>query len=443
MHVIIVGGGADGAYLADRLIAEGEDVAVIESNPARATVLRGKLDALVVTGNGANPSVQRQAGSDRAEMLMAVSDDDGINVLATQTAHSLGIARTVARVENPEVHNVVAELGIEAVVDPREVVARQLVALIHSPGLSDWFEFADGKISVIGGIVGPESALVGELLVDVRSSLVGWDCVISTIVRDDLTLVGTGDTVIEVFDKVLIAVPTENEERAGELIGLSPEKVDRVLVAGGGRVAELTARSLREDGKQVILIHDDEDRAKEIAERQSRFDVVVADATDPATFSSLAVGRGDAIAALTRNDATNILTCLMGKAMGASTTVARYNRLDLFDLITTPGIDAGVSSEVSAANEVLRFVRRGAYVSAVSFMTGDVEAVEIELQAEAPVVGVAIGDLDRPDGMVIGGVLRDGEAIVPRGATVFAEGDRVIVFATPDSTAAVEKLFTV
>ena len=106
-------------------------------------------------------------------------------------------------------------------------------------------------------------------------------------------------------------------------------------------------------------------------------------------------------------------------------------------------IDAGVSSEVSAANEVLRFVRRGAYVSAVSFMTGDVEAVEIELQAEAPVVGVAIGDLDRPDGMVIGGVLRDGEAIVPRGATVFAEGDRVIVFATPDSTAAVEKLFTV
>ena len=443
MHVIIVGGGADGAYLAERLIAEGEDVAVIESNPARATVLRGKLDALVVTGNGANPSVQRQAGSDRAEMLMAVSDDDGINVLATQTAHSLGIARTVARVENPEVHNVVAELGIEAVVDPREVVARQLVALIHRPGLSDWFEFADGKISVIGGIVGPESALVGELLVDVRSSLVGWDCVISTIVRDDLTLVGTGDTVIEVFDKVLIAVPTENEERAGELIGLSPEKVDRVLVAGGGRVAELTARSLREDGKQVILIHDDEDRAKEIAERQSRFDVVVADATDPATFSSLAVGRGDAIAALTRNDATNILTCLMGKAMGASTTVARYNRLALFDLITTPGIDAGVSSEVSAANEVLRFVRRGAYVSAVSFMTGDVEAVEIELQAEAPVVGVAIGDLDRPDGMVIGGVLRDGEAIVPRGATVFAEGDRVIVFATPDSTAAVEKLFTV
>ncbi len=136
----------------------------------------------------------------------------------------------------------------------------------------------------------------------------------------------------------------------------------------------------------------------------------------------MAVGKGDAIAALTRNDAVNILACLMGKAMGASTTVARYNRLDLFDLITTSAIDAGVSSEVSAANEVLRFVRRGAYVSAVSFMTGDV---------------------DRPDEMLIGGVLRDGEAIVPRGATRFAEGDRVVVLATPDSTAAVEKMFTV
>jgi len=443
MHVIIVGGGSDGAYLAERLIAEGEDVAVIESNPVRATRLRGKLDALVVTGNGANPGVQRQAGSDRAELLMAVSDDDGINVLATQTAHSLGIPRTVARLENPEVHNVVAGLGLEAVIDPREVVARQLVRLVDRPGLSDWFQFADGRIIVIGGIVGPESSLVGERLADVRSALKSWDCVISTIVRDDLTLVGTGDTVIEVSDKVLIAVPTENEARAGELLGLTAEKIDRVIVAGGGRVAELAARLLREDGKQVILIHEKEDRAKEIAERNARFDVVVADVTDPAALASLAVGKGDAIAALTRNDAVNILACLMGKAMGASTTVARYNRLDLFDLITTSAIDAGVSSEVSAANEVLRFVRRGAYVSAVSFMTGDVEAVEIELQADAPIVGQAIGELDRPDGMVIGGVLRDGEAIVPRGATRFAEGDRVVVFATPDSTAAVEKMFTV
>ena len=443
MHVIIVGGGSDGSYLAERLIAEGEDVAVIESNPTRAAALRGRLDALVVTGNGANPGVQRQAGADKAELLMAVSNDDGVNVLAAQTANSLGIPRTVARLENPEVRSVVIDLGIGAVIDPREVVARQLVRLVDRPGLSDWFQFADGKIIVIGGIVGPDSTLIGERLEDVRASLQGWDCVISSIVRDDLTLVGTGDTMIEVFDKVLIAVPTENEARAGELIGLSSEKIDRVIVSGGGRVAEVTALLMREDGKQVILIHDREDRAQEIAERQSRFDVVVADATDPTTLSSLAVGHGDAVVALTRNDASNILTCLEAKAMGATTTIARYNRLYLFDLISTPGIDAGVSSEVAAANEVLRFVRRGAYVSAVNFMTGDVEAVEIELQPEAPVVGKSIGELDRPDGMIIGGVLRDGEAIVPRGATVFAAGDRVVVFATPDATATVEKLFTV
>lgn len=443
MHVIIIGGGSDGSYLAERLIAEGEDVAVIESNPARAAALRRRLDALVVTGNGANPSVQQRAGADRAELLLAVSNDDGVNVLASQTARSLGVPRTVARLENPEVRSVVTDLGIEAVIDPREVVARQLVRLVDRPGLSDWFQFGDGRITVIGGIVGPDSALVGERLEDVRASLRGWDCVISTIVRDDLTLVGTGDTVIEVFDKVLIAVPTEEEARAGELIGLSSDKIDRVIVTGGGRVAELTARLMREDGKHVILIHDKEDRAQEIAERHSRFDVVVADPTDPTTLSSLAVGEGDAIAALTRNDALNILSCLVGKAMGASTTIARYNRLGLFDLISTPGIDAGVSSEVAAANEVLRFVRRGAYVSAVNFMTGDVEAVEIELQPGAPVVGQTIGDLDRPDGMVIGAVLREGKAFVPRGATEFVEGDRVVVFATPDATAAVEKMFTV
>jgi trk system potassium uptake protein TrkA len=267
--------------------------------------------------------------------------------------------------------------------------------------------------------------------------------VISSIVRDDLTLVGAGDTVVEVFDKVLVSVPTEDEGRAGELIGLSPEKINRVIVVGGGRVAELTAQLLREDGKEVILMHNREDRAREIAERQSRFDVVVADATDPGALSTLGLSKGDAIAALTRDDARNILACLIGNAMGASATVARYNRLDLFDLISIPGIDAGVSTEVAAANEMLRFVRRGAYVSAVNFMTGDVEAVEIELEEGAPVVGKTIAELERPEGMVIGGVLRDGKAIVPRGATEFAVGDRVVVFQMPDIATAVEKMFTV
>ena len=311
------------------------------------------------------------------------------------------------------------------------------------PGLSDWFQFGDGAITVIGGLVGPDSPLIGKRLADVRSSLVGWDFVISTIVRDDRTLVGTGDTVVEVFDKVLVAVPTPDESRAGQLIGLRNEKIDRAIVVGGGRVAETTANLLRDDGKQVILMHSDSERAREIAERNARFDVVIADATDPASLSSLAVGKRDAIVTLTRDDAINILSCLIGKALGASMTVARYNRLDLFDLITTPGVDAGVSSEVAAANEVLRFVRRGSYVSAVSFMTGDVEAVEIELEADVPAVGKTIGELDRPDGMVIGAVLRAGEPIVPRGATRFAEGDRVVVFAMPEATAAVEKLFTV
>ncbi|MEE8489151.1 MAG: NAD-binding protein, partial [Acidimicrobiia bacterium] len=307
MHVIIVGGGADGAFLASRLISEGEDVAVIESDPARAAVLQGRLDALIVTGNGANPSVQRRAGAAKAELLLAMSDNDGVNVLASETARSLGVPRTVVRLENPEVRSVIASLGIEAVVDPREVVARQLVRLVDRPGLSDWFQFGDGAITVIGGLVSPDSPLIGKRLADVRSSLVGWDFVISTIVRDDRTLVGTGDTVVEVFDKVLVAVPTPDESRAGELIGLRNEKIDRVIIVGGGRAAETTANLLRDDGKQVILMHNDSQRAREIAERNARFDVVIADATDPASLSSLAVGKRDAIVALTRDDAINIL----------------------------------------------------------------------------------------------------------------------------------------
>ncbi|MCJ7780552.1 MAG: NAD-binding protein, partial [Acidimicrobiia bacterium] len=148
MRIVIVGGGADGSHLAERLVAEGDDVAIVESDPLRAAHLRERLDAHVVEGNGASPSVLRRAGVDRADILFAVSDDDGTNVLACQTARSLGLERTVARIEHSELQDIVLESGVEAVIDPRAAVAEKLVGLVAHPGLSDYFRFCDGSIVI-------------------------------------------------------------------------------------------------------------------------------------------------------------------------------------------------------------------------------------------------------------------------------------------------------
>lgn len=441
MRFVIVGGGADGSHLAERLVAQGEDVAVVEADRRRVELLRERLDAHVIEGNGANPSVLRRAGVERADILFAVSDNDGANVLACQSARSLGCVRTVARIENTELHDVVLGSGIEAVIDPRSTLAEKLVALVAHPGLSDYFRFENGAVIVLGGIVRPESPLAGVSLADMRRSLDGWDCVIATIVRDAQTLVGRGGTVIEAFDKILLVVQGENVDRARQLIGGSSESIDRVIIVGGGRVAELTATALRKAGQRILLLHNNQERAHVIAERNPKIDVVVADPTDPRVLQSLEIGRGDGLLALTRSDAVNMLSCLIGNRLGASTTVARFNRVELFDLMPAVGVNAGISAKVAAANAALRFVRRGAIVSAADFMTGGVEALEIEVDAPAPAIGVAIGDLGIPDGAVIGAIVRNGSAIVPRGPTRFERGDRVVVLTTPDSVAAVERLF--
>jgi trk system potassium uptake protein TrkA len=441
MRIVIVGGGADGSHLAERLVAEGEDVAIVESDPARAAHLRDRLDAQVVEGNGARPSVLRRAGVDRAEILFAVSDNDGINVLACQTARSLGLKRTVARIEQSDLHDIVLQSGVEAVIDPRASVAEKLVGLVAHPGLSDYFRFCDGSIVILGGIVSSTSDLVGQSLAEMRDSLEGWDCVIASVIRDDQTLVGRGATVIEAFDKILLVAKADDVARAGMLIGATPEQIDRVIIIGGGRVAELSAAAIRDSRRRVLLIHIDRDRAHAIAERNPKIDVIVADATDPMVLQNLEIGRGDGVLALTRSDAINMLVCLMSDRLGASTTVSRFNRIALFDLMPAVGVTAGVSAKVAAANAVLRFVRRGAIVSAADFMTGGIEALEIEIVDDAPAVNVTIGELGLPDGAVIGAILRSGKAIVPRGSSRFEMGDRVVVLATPDAVGAVERLF--
>jgi trk system potassium uptake protein TrkA len=191
----------------------------------------------------------------------------------------------------------------------------------------------------------------------------------------------------------------------------------------------------------VLLLHDDQTRAYEIAERSPNIEVVVADPTDPRVLQSLEIGSGDALLALTRSDAVNMLASHMASRLGASTTVSRFNRVELFDLMPAVGVDAGVSAKVAAANAVLRFVRRGAIVSAADFMTGGIEALEIEIVDPAPAIGTSVGELGVPAGAVIGAVVRDGAVVVPRGSTRFQRGDRVVVLATPDAVSTVERLF--
>jgi len=441
MRIVIVGAGAVGSYLAERLSSEGQDVVVIEDDEDRAAELQDRIDALVITGNGASPATLQEAGVDRSDLLIAVSNSDGANVLACHVAAELGVKRTVARVEDPDMREALVGLEVDFVIDPGEAAAKELLALVHQSGVSEVVEFGGGTLVLVGATIPRTSRLIGWPLAELRANRDDWDWVVAAVVRHGETIVAHGDTVIEAEDHVLVMVGAEDVERATELLGVRHRPVRRVVILGSTRVAELTARIMLEDGYDVILIDEDQGRCRKIAERLAKALVINDDPTNPDTLGSLNLDDRDTVLALTGWDHVNVLGCLVAKALGAATAVARFNRIDYVNLLAGTGIDAAVSSRLIAAGAILRFVRRGRVHSVVTFNDTDAEAIELEVATTSTARGRTLQELRLPRGAVVGGVLRAGESFVPTGMTAIESGDRVIVFSMPQCIDEVEHLF--
>lgn len=442
MKIVIVGAGAVGSYLAQRLSSEGQDVVVIESEEGRAQQSQATLDVLVIEGNGASPAILEAARAGAADLLIAVSNNDGVNLLACHTAHGLGAGRTVARVEDPGLREGLTGLNVDVVIDPAESAAEELLHLVRQGGVSELIEFAEGKLILVGGTVRTGSPLAGSTLAKARAEVTDFDWVGAILVRHQKTIIAHGETVVLAGDHMLMMVTSGNVDKATDLWGLSTRHVARTVILGSTHLAEVTAVRLLSEGMNVAVVDPDQARCRVLASRLDRAMITCGELTDPAVLSSLGLTRSDAVLALSGWDETNILSCLLARALGAGTTVTRVNNQALTGLLGDVGIDAVISSRLAAANAILQFVRRGLIHSVATFSDTDAEAIELEVTATAPASGQQVSQLRLPPEVVIGGVLRDGLAIVPRGDTFIEPNDRVILFSLPSAIAAIETLFS-
>ena len=440
MKIIIVGAGAVGSYLAERVSMEGHDVVVIESDPERAAQVQGELDLLVITGNGASASTLEQAGLSEADLLVAVSSSDAVNVLACNAATKLGIPITVARVEDPELKAEVEALGVDLVIDPGEAAARELITLVSTGRVAELVEFADGGLVLVGAYVSPESPVVGKSLADLRETVVEWDWLVVAVVRSGDTFIARGSTELQEGDHVIFMAKAGHTETPYELLGLSDRAAEQVVILGGTRLAEMTARMLVERGVSTMLIDEDPDRCQFLAEAMPELSVVCADPADPKVLAEEGVGKADEVLALTGWDGDNLLGSQVARALGAGEVTARFTNPDLVGLLAGTSVDATVSPRLSAANEILRFVRRGKIFSAVTIPGSQAEAIELEVGPNSPAVGKSLRELKLPRSLIIGGVQRGGDAFVPRGETTIEEGDHLIAVALPEGIPAAEKL---
>ena len=441
MKIVIVGAGAVGSYLAERLSSEALDVVVIEADEQKAADLQDRVDALVIVGNGASVATLEGAGVKDADLLIAVSNSDGANVLACSAAHELGVGRTVARIEDPDLREGVDRLGVDVVIDPSATAAAEIVALVRQTGLSEIVRFAEGALILVGGNVAPGAPLSRGPLHELQLRNSDWGWVVAAIVRHGHTIVGSGATEVRAGDHILLMTTADNVSRAKTLMGLRRHRVTRAIIMGGTRLSELTADAMIEAGFSVVMIDSNRDRCAKIANRHPKAIVIFGDPIDPSVLSDLDLGSSDVVLGLTGWDEVNVTSCLLGKAMGAAATLARFNRIAYVSLLAGVGIDAAVSSRLLAASAILRFIRHGRIQQVVTFSDTDAEAIELDVAEGAPAVDSSLADLDLPAGAVVGGISRAGTTFVPDGSSHIRVGDRIIIFATADDVEEASDLF--
>jgi trk system potassium uptake protein TrkA len=437
MNILIAGGGQVGALLARRLIREGNAVTIVDPSPERCAELEAQFDARIVTGNAARVLALREAGIDRAEMVIAVTDHDEVNLLVAQIAQVESRARVkVIRLRTHEVqhwHDVLQKSGVQVdlIIHPETELAESIMRVIRLPGVSDVHEFAGGAVQLVGMSLEAGNPVIGRALERLSADGPPADSLIAMIFRGPQVIIPRGSAVLAEGDRVFVLTSRASAAASMRFMGLAtPAPLKRVFIIGGGQLGIHVAQALEAQDVRVKLFERDRARAERVAAILRETTVVNADGTDEATLEEEGAADVQAFLALTKDDENNIIASMLARRLGVSKVVALINRLNYLSMVQRLGVNTTVSPRLAAVDRILQFVRRGRVLSVTTFRDEEAEAIELLAGPESRFVGKPMRDANFPTDTVVGALVRPtGEVIVPRGHTVVQAGDRLIVFA--------------
>jgi trk system potassium uptake protein TrkA len=446
MRVIVVGAGEVGFHVADRLSKEQHDVVVVDVAPDRLDYVQSHLDVAVVEGSGASPAVLKRAGIKDAGLLLAVTSVDEVNLVCCMTARGGEDLKRLARVSNPDFYEERAQLqpelfGVDLLINPERELALETFRLLKSTAATDLIVFAQGAVQLLGLRVTDTAPVAGRTLAALGAEERHRQLLTVAVERDGTTLVPTGGTEIRAGDHVYIIAAEAEIPRALELTGHEHAEVQRVMLGGGSVETYYLARLLQQHGVQAIAVVADRARAQELAEKLDRTLVLNGNVTDVELLELEGVGGMDAFVALTEFDETNIIASLVARQAGTKQVITLINKSDYLPLARRIGLDVAVSPRLSAANAILRYVRRGSVRRVATFRDIEAEVMQLGVTAGSPTVGRPLTELDFPSGAIVGAILRGGSVIVPRGDDVLRVGDSAIVFALPEAVQKIVGLF--
>jgi trk system potassium uptake protein TrkA len=453
MYVIIAGSGIVGFHIASLLTEGKHEVTVIEPSEEVVDSIHSQLDVKTVLGNAATPTVLREAEVSRANLVIAVTNNDETNMLVCFMAKELGAAMTVARVRNPEYTGYFVSaakspsaprkiirpksLGVNLFINPEVEVAEKIKGVLSSFYPSPVESFADGRVQIREFRVN-EGELTDKRLQDI---VFPHPCVVAAILRGGEITIPGPDEYITTGDHVYLVAQRDSMDEFGGMFARPQRPVRSVVFYGGGRIGFLVAESLEKQGVAVKIIAETMSRAQELAAHLGRATVLEGDATDRDFLIEQGVPSADAFVAATSSDELNILCGLLTKSLGVPRNIVVTNKPGYIPLAEEIGVDLAVSPLLQVASRISHFVLHGGAISAPFIGGKDLQAIEFVTISTAHVVQRSLAEAGLPKDAIAGAIVRDDKVTIPPNDTVILPGDHVLIVSRPSATPAVERLF--
>lgn len=447
MKIIIAGAGDVGFHLAKLLSYESQDTYVIDFDGEKLDYINNHLDVITKKGDATSIKLLKEIGIDTADLLIAVTDSQNTNFTISVIGKSLGVKKTIARIDNSEFLNECEvdfkQFGLDFMISPQELAANEIKMLLDQSSFNDTVAFESGVFNIMGTPLTYKSPILNLTVKEASERFSDIDFVTIAIKRQGIsqTIIPRGDTTYQLDDQVYFCVPNYSMQDLYPIIGKKQINIKNVMILGGSSIGQKTARNLCKNNFKVKLIEQNREKAELLAEQLNDTLVLHGDGRDLELLEEENIRETDAFVAVTGNTETNIMSCLVAKSKGVKKTVALVENMDYIDISQTIGIQSLINKKLIAASNIFRHIRKGAVLALANLHNIDAEVFEYEVQKGAKVTAKPIKDLRFPREAVFGGIIRNEKAIMPSGDIQITAGDKVIIFCLPEIISTVERLF--
>lgn len=445
MKIIIAGAGEVGSHLAKMLSNENHDITVIDPEESRLRSIDANMDIMTLNGSATSFDTLKEANIKRADLFIAVAHTEDVNITSAILGKHLGAKKTIARIDNQEYllpphKEHFTNLGIDYLIYPERIAAREVVGLLHQTESTDFFDFSGGKLSLFVLKLDKNAPIINKSLMEVTRKDKPLDFRAVAITREGTTIIPRGDDRFQVNDLVYVVSTRSGLEEIFIHTGKKKFGIKNLMILGGSRIGKTIAMDLQREFN-IKIIELDKEKCETLADILENTLIINGDGRDTELLCEEGLKNMDAFVAVTGNSETNILSCLFAKKMGIKKTIAEIENIQYISLAENIGVDTVVNKKITTAGKIFRFTMR-AEVSRIKYLTGsDAEVLEFIVKPGAKVTSGALKDIDFPKDAMVGGVIRGKSAFIAQGDTMIRPNDRAVVFALPFAFTKIEKFF--